>query len=62
MPDRKNNERTRPRKSGAAKKRRSLEHRRRLTNLGVPEEKVRTMDTKAIRTLLAKPKLIKQVI
>ena len=33
-----NNDTTRPRKSGAAKNRRLLEHRRRLVALGVPEE------------------------
>ena len=39
-----NNDTTRPRKSGAAKTRRLLEHRRRLVALGVDEKKVMQMD------------------
>jgi hypothetical protein len=54
-----NNDTTRPRKSGAAKKRRLLEHTRRLVALGVPEAQVRQMDHERIRLLIAKPKLIK---
>lgn len=53
-----NNDTTRPRKSGAARNRRLLEHRRRLMALGVPEEKVLQMDHPRIRMLIAKPKLI----
>lgn len=53
-----NNDTTRPRKSGAAKSRRLLEHRRRLVALGVPAEKVEHMDHARIRLLLAKPALI----
>jgi hypothetical protein len=53
-----NNDTTRPRKSGAAKNRRLLEHRRRLTALGVPEAKVLQMDHPLIRTLIANPKKI----
>ncbi len=53
-----NNDTTRPRKSGAAKNRRQLEHRRRLVALGVPEAKVRQLDHARVRTLIAKPKLI----
>jgi hypothetical protein len=57
-----NNDTTRPRKSGAAKTRRLLEHRRRLVALGVSEEKVKQMDHERIRTLIAKPKLIKDYV
>ena len=53
-----NNDTTRPRKSGAAKNRRLLEHRRRLMALGVPEAKVMQMDHARLRMLIAKPKLI----
>ncbi len=57
-----NNDTTRPRKSGAAKKRRLLVHTRRLVALGVPEAKVKQMDHERIRTLIAKPKLIKDYV
>ena len=57
-----NNDTTRPRKSGAAKNRRLLEHRRRLVKLGVPEEKVNQMDHARIRLLIAKPKRIKEFV
>jgi len=57
-----NNDTTRPRKSGAAKNRRLLEHRRRLTALGVPEENVLQMNHERIRLLIAKPKLIKEFV
>ena len=57
-----NNDTTRPRKSGAAKNRRLLEHRRRLMGLGVPEAKVMQMDHARIRMLIAKPKLISEYI
>ncbi len=57
-----NNDTTRPRKSGAAKNRRHLEHRRRLVKLGVSEEKIKHMDHELIRTLIAKPDLIKDYV
>ena len=57
-----NNDTTRPRKSGAAKTRRLLEHRRRLVALGVPEAKVLQMDHGRIRLLIAKPQLIKSYV
>lgn len=57
-----NNDTTRPRKSGAAKTRRLLEHRRRLVALGVPEAKVKQMDHERIRLLIAKPALIKAYV
>lgn len=57
-----NNDTTRPRKSGAAKARRLLEHRRRLVALGVDEKKVTQMDHERIRLLLAKPSLIKRYV
>ena len=57
-----NNDTTRPRKSGAAKTRRLLEHRRRLVALGVDEKKVLQMDHERIRLLIAKPSLIKRYV
>ena len=57
-----NNDTTRPRKSGAAKNRRLLEHRRRLMALGVSEENVLQMNHERIRLLIAKPQLIKAFV
>ena len=57
-----NNDTTRPRKSGAAKKRRLLEHTRRLAALGVPEAKIKRMDHERIRLLIAKPARIKDFV
>ena len=57
-----NNDTTRPRKSGAAKTRRLVEHRRRLVALGVDEKKVMQMDHERIRLLIAKPTLIKRFV
>ena len=57
-----NNDTTRPRKSGAAKNRRLLEHRRRLVALGVDEKKVNQMDHARIRLLIAKPAQIKSYV
>ncbi len=54
-----NNNTTRPRKSGTAKNRRQLEHRRRLMALGVAEDKVRRLDAAMVRTLLHDPRKIK---
>ena len=53
-----NNDTTRPRKHGAAKARRLLEHRRRIVALGVSEEKALQMDAARLRLLLSKPQLI----
>lgn len=53
-----NNDTTRPRKSGAAKNRRHLEHRRRLMELGVSEENVKRLNHGQIRTYIAKPTTI----
>lgn len=50
-----NNDTTRPRKHGAAKNRRLLEHRKRLIALGVPEEKVLSLPHDRLRLLIAKP-------
>lgn len=58
----KNNDYTRPKKSGTAKNRRLLEHRRRLVALGVTEEKVLQLDHPTIRKLISKPKLIKKQV
>ena len=55
-----NNDTTRPRKSGAAKARRLLEHRRRLVTLGVPEEMVAHMPHDKIRNLLGRPEKTKK--
>ena len=55
-----NNDTTRPRKSGAAKTRRLLEHRRRLVGLGVPEEMVAHMPHDKIRNLLGHPEKTKK--
>jgi len=53
-----NNDTTRPRKSGAAANRRLLEHRRRLVALGVTEEQVLKLNHEQLRTFIAKPQLI----
>jgi len=44
----------RPRKQGAARKRREKEHRVRLAALGISAEKIANMDAKAVRTMLHK--------
>ncbi len=46
---------TRPRKGGAARNRRQLEHRRRLIALGVDEETVNKMTPLEVRTMLKYP-------
>ena len=51
----KNKNTSRPRKSGARKKRRILEHKRRVLALGVPEAKVAQMNTKQLRDHLKSP-------
>ena len=51
----KNKNTSRPRKSGARKKRRILEHRNRVIALGVPAEQVAAMNTKQLRDLLKAP-------
>ena len=48
----------RPKKTGARRRRRLLEQKRRLIALGVPEEKVLKMTTKAIHTMLQRPNKI----
>ena len=53
---RKNKNIARPKKSGAKKRRRILEHRRRLVALGVSEEKVSQLTPKQMRALLKHPK------
>ena len=57
-----NNDTTRPRKSGAAANRRLLEHRRRLMALGVSEEQIMKLNHQQIRTYIAKPQLIPAAI
>jgi hypothetical protein len=51
----KNKNTSRPRKSGARKKRRILEHKKRVMALGVPEAKVIQMNTKQLRDHLKSP-------
>lgn len=50
-----NNDTTRPRKSGAAKRRRELVHRRRLLALGMPEKIIGRLSAQQIRALLHRP-------
>lgn len=51
---------TRPRKGGAAKRRRQAEHRKRLVALGVDPEVVEKMDPREIRTMLKHPAKVAQ--
>ena len=46
---------SRPKKSGARKKRRIFEHKKRVLALGVPAEKVAQMNTKQLRDCLKAP-------
>ncbi len=46
---------TRPRKGGAAKRRRQAEHRKRLVALGVDEAVVARMNPREVRTMLKYP-------
>lgn len=50
---------SRPKKSMAAHRKRTNQHKKRLVALGVPEEDLRTMSAKEIRTLLKKPARIR---
>ncbi|HMO49891.1 MAG TPA: hypothetical protein PKE26_05805 [Kiritimatiellia bacterium] len=50
---------TRPKKSEAEKRARQNVHRKRLVALGLPEEKVKKLTAKDMRTLLRRPKKIK---
>jgi len=49
---------TRPRKKPGARRRRRLEHRRRLIALGMDEAEVAKLNEKEIRTLLKRPKKV----
>ncbi|MDP7105636.1 MAG: hypothetical protein QGH41_01080 [Roseibacillus sp.] len=51
---------TRPRKSGAAKRRRQADHRNRLVALGVAQEAVDGMNQKEVRDMLKYPAKISQ--
>ena len=53
---RKNKNDARPKKRGAAKRRRVLEHKRRLAALGVSEEKVAQLTPRQMLDLLKYPK------
>ena len=46
---------TRPRKAGAAKRRRQADHRKRLIALGVDEAVVAQMNQREVRTMLKYP-------
>jgi hypothetical protein len=46
---------TRPRKGGAAKRRRQSDQKKRLVTLGVDEEKVRKMHPREVLTMLKRP-------
>ena len=52
--------RTRLVKNPGAKRRREKVQRKRLITLGVPESKVKKMDTAAVRTMLKRPACIKK--
>ena len=52
--------RTRLIKSAGAKRRREKTQRKRLVALGIPELKVRRMDSSAVRTMLSRPAKIKK--
>lgn len=49
---------TRPRKGGAAKRRRQAEHRKRLVALGVDEATVAKMNQRDVRDMLKYPKKV----
>ena len=51
---------TRPRKSGAAKRRRQADHRKRLVALGVTQETVDGMNQQEVRNMLKYPAKIMQ--
>lgn len=46
---------TRPRKGGAAKRRRQSDQKKRLVTLGVNEEKARKMNPREVLTMLKRP-------
>ncbi|MBT3381619.1 MAG: hypothetical protein HN742_13975 [Lentisphaerae bacterium] len=50
-----NKNKVRPKKKGAVKRRRLLEHRRRLTALGINEDVIRQMNPKQMRKALQRP-------
>lgn len=51
---------TRPRKAGAAKRRRQADHRKRLVALGMSQEKVDKMNQKEVRDTLKYPAKVAQ--
>ncbi len=51
---------TRPRKGGAAKRRRQADHRKRLIALGVDEAAVAKMNARDVRTMLKYPAKVAQ--
>lgn len=55
-----NQNENRPRKSGAAKRRRRLEQRRRLVALGMDEAVVNSMTSRDVLTALKHPKKVAQ--
>ena len=55
-----NKNKVRPRKTGAAKRRRCLIQRRRLVSLGMTEEQVDKLDVKELRIKLKEPKRLQR--
>ena len=55
-----NKNKVRPRKTGAAKRRRCLVQRRRLVSLGMTEEQVDKLDVKELRLKLQEPKRLQR--
>ncbi|MFL2437038.1 MAG: hypothetical protein ACJ0IZ_11005 [Verrucomicrobiales bacterium] len=51
---------TRPRKGGAAKRRRQNDHKKRLITLGIDEDKVQKMNPREVLTMLKYPAKIKK--
>ncbi|MEC9056013.1 MAG: hypothetical protein VX633_11935 [Verrucomicrobiota bacterium] len=51
---------TRPRKSGAARRRRQADHRKRLVALGVDQDTVDGMNQQEVRAMLKYPAKIRQ--
>jgi hypothetical protein len=51
---------SRPKKSATDKRRRERVQRKRLTGLGVPEEKVKKLNAKAVRLMLKRPAKLKK--
>jgi hypothetical protein len=57
-----NKDRVRPRKNARAKRQRFKVQRRRLVDLGVPEERVAVMNQDEVRALLRRPTKVLKVL